>query len=128
MSPSNSLAAIYGIASDCAERKVLGPDVDIEIRAIDETNTRIDVPALIESFRKNDNFGCLALIVVQSNQYPRALDIARPFRGAGIAARSVVSTYRDACRCWTVAPSVSTNAVKWALRSSLAKLKAGWKR
>ena len=45
MIPSNSLAAIYGIAADCAERQVLGPDVDIDIEAIDETNTRIDVPA-----------------------------------------------------------------------------------
>ena len=28
MIPSNSLAAVYGIAADCAERQVLGPDVD----------------------------------------------------------------------------------------------------
>ena len=27
MIPSNSLAAVYGIAADCAERQVLGPDV-----------------------------------------------------------------------------------------------------
>ena len=31
MIPSNSLAALYGIAGDCLERQVLGPDVDIEI-------------------------------------------------------------------------------------------------
>jgi radical SAM superfamily enzyme len=85
MSPSNSLAAVYGIAADCAERQVLGPDVAIDIEVIDETNTRIDVPALVARFRRHDNFGCLALIGVQSNQYPRALDIARPFRAAGIA-------------------------------------------
>ena len=29
--PSNSLAALYGIALDCAQRRVLGPDVDIEV-------------------------------------------------------------------------------------------------
>ncbi|MCX7304879.1 MAG: radical SAM protein [Hyphomicrobiales bacterium] len=85
MTPSNSLAAVYGIAADCAERQVLGPDVDIEIRVIDETNTRVDIPALVSRFRQNGNFGCVALIGVQSNQYPRALDIARPFRAAGIA-------------------------------------------
>ena len=39
--PSNSLASLFGLAKDCAERKVLGPDVDIEIHAFDETNTRI---------------------------------------------------------------------------------------
>src|ERR1700726_1990051 len=84
MTPSNSLAAVYGIAADCAERRVLGPDIAIDIEVIDETNTRIDVPALLSRFRRHDNFGCVALIGVQSNQYPRALDIARPFRAAGI--------------------------------------------
>jgi hypothetical protein len=38
--PSNSLAALYGLAKDCAERRVLGDDVDIDIHAYDETNTR----------------------------------------------------------------------------------------
>jgi len=85
MIPSNSLAAIYGIAADCAERQVLGPDVGIDIEAIDESNTRVDVPALIARLRRNGNFGLLALVGVQSNQYPRALDIAREFRRAGVA-------------------------------------------
>jgi len=84
MIPSNSLAALYGIAADCAERRVLGPDVDIEIEVIDETNTRVDVPALIARFRRHDGLGLVALVGVQSNQYPRALDIARPFRAAGV--------------------------------------------
>src|SRR3974390_2786747 len=84
MIPSNSLAALYGIAADCAERRVLGPDVDIDIEVIDETSTRIDVPALIARFRRHDGFGLVALVGVQSNQYPRALDIARPFRAAGV--------------------------------------------
>ena len=85
MSPANSLAAVYGIAADCAERQVLGPDVAIDIEVMDETNTRIDVPALVARFRRHDNFGMVGLVGVQSNQYPRALDIARPFRDAGIA-------------------------------------------
>jgi radical SAM superfamily enzyme YgiQ (UPF0313 family) len=85
MTPSNSLAAVYGIVADCSERRVLGNDVDIDIQVIDETNTRVDVPALLAHFRRHGDFGCVALIGVQSNQYPRALDIARPFRSAGIA-------------------------------------------
>jgi len=84
MIPSNSLAAIFGIAEDCAKRRVLGPDVAIDIEPIDETSARIDVPALIARFRRNGGFGLVALVGVQSNQYPRALDIARPFRAAGI--------------------------------------------
>ncbi|WP_246660488.1 radical SAM protein [Nitratireductor sp. XY-223] len=84
MIPSNSLAAIYGIAADCAERQVLGPDVIIDIVAIDETNTRVDVPALFARLRQHGKYGLVALVGVQSNQYPRALDIARPFREADI--------------------------------------------
>ena len=85
MIPSNSLAAVYGIAADCVERQVLGLDVAVDIEAIDETNTRIDVPALLARLRRHGDFGLVALIGVQSNQYPRALDIARPFREAGIS-------------------------------------------
>jgi radical SAM superfamily enzyme YgiQ (UPF0313 family) len=82
--PSNSLAAVYGIAVDCAERRVLGSDVDIDIDIIDETNTRVIIPELIARLRSNGNFGMIALVGVQSNEYPRALDIARPLRAAGI--------------------------------------------
>src|SRR5580658_1618414 len=84
MSPANSLAAIYSIAADCAERQVLGPDVAIDIEVMDETNTRIDIRALLARFRRHGNFGMVGLVGVQSNQYPRALDLAHPFREAGI--------------------------------------------
>jgi radical SAM superfamily enzyme YgiQ (UPF0313 family) len=84
MIPSNSLAAVYAIAADCAERQVLGPDVGFDIEAIDETNTRVDITALLARFRRHGNFGLVGLVGVQSNQYPRALDIARPLRAAGI--------------------------------------------
>ena len=76
MIPSNSLAAIYGIAADCAQRQVLGSSVSIDIEAIDEMNTRIDIPRLIARMHEHRRFGLVALVGVQSNQYPRALDIA----------------------------------------------------
>jgi radical SAM superfamily enzyme YgiQ (UPF0313 family) len=82
--PSNSLAAVYGLALDSARRQVLGPDTAIDIDVIDECNTRVDIPKLIRRLRRHANFGLLGLVGVQSNQYPRALDIARPFRAAGI--------------------------------------------
>jgi hypothetical protein len=85
MIPSNSLAALYGIAAECAGRQVLGADTAIDIEAIDELNTRVEIPKLIARLRAHANFGLVALVGVQSNQYPRALDIARPFRAAGIA-------------------------------------------
>ena len=95
MIPSNSLAAVYGIAADCAERQVLGPEVAIDIEVIDETNTRIDVPTLLARFRSHGNFGLVALTGVQSNQYPRALDIARPFREARVMIVSTRSPTAD---------------------------------
>jgi hypothetical protein len=82
--PSNSLASVYGIAQDCLARRVLGPDVEIDIEAIDEFSTWVDIPQLIGRFSRHDNFGIVMLVGVQSNQYPRALDIARPLRKAGI--------------------------------------------
>ncbi|MFB3081980.1 MAG: radical SAM protein [Gammaproteobacteria bacterium] len=82
--PSNTLAAVYAIAADCAERQILGADVTIDIDVIDETNTHVDTAALLANLQRHHNFGMVALVGVQSNQYPRALDIARPFRAAGV--------------------------------------------
>ena len=50
--PSNSLAALYGLARDCAERKVLGEDVEFEMHAFDETNTRIRPESLARLIEK----------------------------------------------------------------------------
>ncbi|HVW08257.1 MAG TPA: radical SAM protein, partial [Bryobacteraceae bacterium] len=80
--PSNTLAVLYGLALDCRERKTLGPDVDLEITAIDETNTRVRVEKLIRELRGRK--ALIALVGVQSNQYPRSMDLARRFRAAGI--------------------------------------------
>jgi radical SAM superfamily enzyme YgiQ (UPF0313 family) len=74
--PSNSLAALYGLAKDCAERRVLGDDVDIEIHAFDEINTRIRPERLARMIDAADA-GMVMLAGVQSNQFPRALDIAK---------------------------------------------------
>jgi hypothetical protein len=82
--PSNSLASVYGVAVEVAERQVLGPDVAIEVIPSDETNARVRVDRLIADFKRDGNFGFVGLVGVQSNQYPRALDIARPLRAAGI--------------------------------------------
>ena len=81
--PSNSLASAYGLLAECAEAKVLGPDVDIAIEAYDECNTIVDVKRAIRKIRASGG-GFVGLVGVQSNQYPRALDLARQFRAAGI--------------------------------------------
>jgi hypothetical protein len=80
--PSNTLAVMNGLALDCSERRVLGDDVEIVVTALDETNTRIR-PARIARQLANGR-GLVALVGVQSNQYPRAMDLARQLRAAGI--------------------------------------------
>src|ERR1700721_1789762 len=82
--PANSLASVYALLDDCAQRKILGSDLDIDIVAIDETNTRVRVDRIIAEMRANGNSGFVGLVGVQSNQYPRSLHIARPLRAAGI--------------------------------------------
>src|SRR5438270_11071610 len=81
--PSNSLACVYALAAEAASRNVLGSHVDIDLTAIDETNTRIKPKHIIDLIRRHDGFGMVGLVGVQSNQYPRALDVARPLRAAG---------------------------------------------
>jgi pyruvate-formate lyase-activating enzyme len=81
--PSNSLASVYGLLEECALERVLGQDVDIEIDACDECNTIVDVSGTIDAIRAAGS-GLVALVGVQSNQFPRALDLGRQFRAAGL--------------------------------------------
>ncbi len=80
--PSNSLAVLNGLALDCKERRVLGDDVEIEVSAFDETNTRIRPERIARQLRGAR--GMVALVGVQSNQFPHAMDLARPLRAAGV--------------------------------------------
>ncbi len=82
--PSNTLAILYGLALDCIKRQVLGGDVEIRLHAHDETNTRIKVQRIIRLIRSSGGRGVVALVGVQSNQSPRAMDLARQFRAAGL--------------------------------------------
>ncbi|MFY9699135.1 MAG: radical SAM protein [Rhodoplanes sp.] len=81
--PSNSLACLYGLARDLADRRVLGDDLDFDIHALDESNTRIR-PERLARLVKAADAGMVMLVGVQSNQTPRALDIARPLRAMGV--------------------------------------------
>ena len=80
--PSNTLACLNGLALECNQRRVLGDNVDIVVSAYDEMNTRVRVKRVIRQLRGKR--ALVGLVGVQSNQFPRAMDIARPFRQAGI--------------------------------------------
>ncbi len=85
--PSNSLACLYAITEDVAARQALGPDVAFEVHAYDECHTVIPVRRIIRRIREAADAGgagLVCLVGVQSNQFPRAVDLARQFRAAGI--------------------------------------------
>lgn len=81
--PSNSLACLSGIVQDALERGALGPDVAATVEARDEIHADIDLPRMIGAARAGRKI-FVGLVGVQSNQYPRALDIARQLRAENI--------------------------------------------
>jgi len=82
--PSNTLAVLYGLTQDLIDRKVLGEDLEIIVSAFDETNTRIPVKKIIKQIKAADGGGFVGFVGTQSNQFPRAMDMATRFRKAGI--------------------------------------------
>ncbi|MFZ0398734.1 MAG: radical SAM protein, partial [Methyloceanibacter sp.] len=82
--PSNSLAAVYSLALGAATRQVLGPDLPIDVVAIDETNTRVRPRDIVKRIASNGGLGLIGFVGVQSNEFPRTLDLARRFRASGL--------------------------------------------
>jgi Radical SAM superfamily len=82
--PSNTLAALNGLAEDAARRQVLGPGVGIRIHTFDETNQRVRPARIIRAVCQAGGRALIGLVGVQSNQFPRAVDLARSFRAAGL--------------------------------------------
>jgi radical SAM superfamily enzyme YgiQ (UPF0313 family) len=83
--PSNSLACLFGLAEDVRRRQALGPGVEIVLNVYDESHTVIPVGRIIRRIQAGGGRGMVLLAGVQSNQFPRAIDLARQFRAAGIA-------------------------------------------
>jgi hypothetical protein len=83
--PSNSLACLCALVHNAGERRVLGDDVHVVANAYDETNMVIPVRAIIRRIRQGGGRGLVLMAGVQTNQFPRAADLARQFRAAGIA-------------------------------------------
>ncbi len=80
---SNTLACLNGIAKDCRKRHVLGPDTEIVVSTLDESNRRIQPAKILKSIEPGDK-ALVAFVGVQSNQFPRAVDLATPFRARAI--------------------------------------------
>jgi radical SAM superfamily enzyme YgiQ (UPF0313 family) len=82
--PSNSLAALNGLARDAARRKVLGAEVEVTLTPIDECNQHVVPRRIVEGLKRRGARALICLVGVQSNQFHHALDLAREFRAAGL--------------------------------------------
>lgn len=82
--PSNSLGVLYGLTLDAIARNVLGPEVEIVLNAYDETTSVVPLKRIAARLSAPGNSGLVCLVGVQTNQFPRAMDIARQLRPCGI--------------------------------------------
>jgi hypothetical protein len=82
--PSNTLACLNGLAEDACRRQVLGPDIEIRLDTYDETNRRVRPDRIIRKIRRAGGRALIGLVGVQSNQFPRAVDLGRQFLAAGL--------------------------------------------
>ncbi|MEO5657997.1 MAG: radical SAM protein, partial [Nitrospiria bacterium] len=83
--PSNTLACLYTITEAVGTSQRLGDGVKLVIDVYDETNQRIPVAKIVKQFTAPGAAGVVCLAGVQTNQYPRAVDLAREFRAAGVS-------------------------------------------
>jgi hypothetical protein len=82
--PSNSLACVVGLVQDSIDRRALGDGVEPRVHVVDETHTKVEPRDIVARHRAGEGRTLVCLVGVQSNQFPRAVDIARPLRAAGI--------------------------------------------
>ncbi len=82
--PSNTLACLSSLTQDVDERGLLGSGIELKVELFDDTVQKIPVKRIIRSNRIPQRRTIVALAGVQSNQFPRAADLARKFRAGGL--------------------------------------------
>ncbi len=82
--PSNTLACLYSLTEDVRKRESVGEQVEIRTHVLDETVQKIPVRKFERLERKPGNKVIIGLVGVQTNQFPRASDLALMFRDVGI--------------------------------------------
>jgi radical SAM superfamily enzyme YgiQ (UPF0313 family) len=82
--PSNSLACLYGLTEDVRRRNGLGADLNWKVEVLDESVHKIDVKKIVRSSKRPHTKTIVCLVGVQTNQFPRASDLAMEFRKAGV--------------------------------------------
>ena len=73
--PSNSLAALNGLARDADRRGVLGENVHIKLVPIDECNQHVVPKKIIRDLKRRNAKALIGMVGVQSNQFHHTLDL-----------------------------------------------------
>jgi len=81
--PSNTLNVLHGLTEEVKRSHVFG-DLRLEIVTFDETSEKLPVKKIIRWSRRPSTKLVVGLVGVQTNQFPRAVDLGRQFRAAGI--------------------------------------------
>jgi hypothetical protein len=97
--PSNTLNVLHGLTEEVKDSRVFG-DLRIEIVTFDETAEKLPVKKIIRWSRRPSTKLVIGLVGVQTNQFPRAFNLARQFRAAGL----------DVNRPWSASARISAQS------------------
>ena len=81
--PSNTLNVLHGLTEDIKTRRVFGA-LPIEVTTFDETAEKVPLGKIIRWSKEPGTKLLICLVGVQTNQFPRAMDMAKVFRAEGI--------------------------------------------
>src|SRR5215204_5568052 len=81
--PSNTLNVLHGLTEDVKQRGVFG-DLAIEVTTFDETAEKVPLQKIIRWNSEPNTQLLVCMVGVQTNQFPRAVDMARVLRAEGI--------------------------------------------
>ena len=82
--PSNTLMCLKTLTEDLAAAGSLGEDVQTRVRVYDDCVQRVPIEKIIRRHRKGKARVLVGFTGVQSNQFPRASDLALQLREAGV--------------------------------------------
>ena len=82
--PSNTLACMNSLAEDARQASRSWAWRRDRVETYDETNRRVFPSRIIRDLKRRGGRALIGIVGVQSNQYPRAMDLARQFRAAGL--------------------------------------------
>src|SRR3990170_8018345 len=81
--PSNTLSVLHGLTQDVIDRRVFG-NLKIDVVTFDETAEKLPIRKIVRWSQQPHTKLLVCLVGVQTNQFPRALDLAKQFRARAI--------------------------------------------